>query len=144
MRVDGSGFLWSAPLSLVAVFAAAWHGPRSEWVCLGFVALFMMAWLVLRTGPDWVRSAARAKVVGQALLVALALGILVWINRLGLFPVEINPRYDPEYDWLPLAFPWYVPIGSTVAFVFGVLLVRPNAMACSTEVRDARAPALEQ
>ena len=64
-----------------------------------------------------------------------------WLN-----PVRVNRRHDPEYDWLPLSFPWYVPIGSTVAFVFGVLLARPNApnvIECSTEVRDAHAPALE-
>lgn len=147
MRVDGSGFLWSAPLSLVAVFAAAWHGPRSELICLVFAGLFMAAWLVLRTVPDWVGGGARRRVAGQVLAMALALGFLLWINRFGSFQVEINPLHDPEYDWLPLAFPWYVPIGSTVAFVFGVLLARPNApnvIACSTDVRTARAPALEQ
>jgi Na+/proline symporter len=143
MRVDGSGFLWSAPLSFVAVFAAAWHGPRSEWICLGFAAVFLASWTVLRAVPDAIRSAAPGRVAGQIAAVALGLGLLVWVNRFGLFPVVSNPRHDLEYDWLPLSFPWYVPIGSTVAFVFGVLLARPDASSCSTEVRDARAPALE-
>jgi solute:Na+ symporter, SSS family len=143
MRVDGSGFLWSAPLSLTAVFAAAWHGLRSEWICLGFSGAFFAAWVLLRTLPDALRGASAVRILGQVASVALALGLLVWTNRFGLFPVLRNPHHDPEYDWLPLSFPWYVPIGSTVAFVFGVLLARPNASPCSTEVRDARAPALE-
>jgi len=144
MRVDGSGFLWSAPLSFVAVFAAAWHGPRSEWICLVFAAVFMTAWVLLRSVPDFFRGVPWGRVAGQLVCVALGLGFLVWTNRFGLFSIEKNSRYDPEYDWLPVSFPWYVPIGSTVAFVFGVLLARPNAMACSTDVRTARAPALEQ
>jgi Na+/proline symporter len=143
MRVDGSGFLWSAPLSLAAVFAAAWHGARSESICLGFAAAFMAAWIALRSVPDLSRGVARGRVAVQLAAVVLALGFLVWINRHGFFEVRVNRRHDPEYDWLPLSFPWYVPIGSTVAFVFGVLLARPNASACSTEVRDAAAPALE-
>jgi len=143
MRVDGSGFLWSAPLSLAAVFAAAWHGARSESICVGFAAAFTAAWIALRSVPDLWRGTARGRVAAQLGAVVLALGFLVWINRHGLFEVRVNRRHDPEYDWLPLSFPWYVPIGSTVAFVFGVLLARPNASACSTEVRDASVPALE-
>jgi Na+/proline symporter len=146
MRVDGSGFLWSAPLSLCAVFAAAWHGPRSEWISWGFSAIFLAAWLSLRALPDAFRGVARRRIAVQLLTVAAALGGLVWTNRFGSFPVAIHSRHDLGYDWLPLAFPWYVPIGSTVAFVFGVILARPNAsnvIECSTDVRAARAPALD-
>jgi hypothetical protein len=143
IRAGGSGFAWSAPLSLVAVFAVAWHGPRSEWITAWFAGLFGAAWLVLRAVPDWFRGAPRRAVVLQVACVALAVSFLVWVNRFGLFRVEIDSRFDPEYRSLPLSFPWYVPIGSTVAFVFGVLLARPNATTCSTHVRDARAPALE-
>jgi Na+/proline symporter len=144
MRVDATGFLWSAPLAIVAVIGVAWHGPRSEWITLRFAIAFAAAWIALRSLPDWFRGVPRRTVAVQAASVALAAGFLVWIDRFGLFRVEINSRYDPEYDWLPLSWPWYVPVGSTVAFVFGVLLARPDAKSCSTHDRDARAPALEQ
>ena len=141
-RVDGSGFLWSAPLSLLAVFAAAWHGARSHSICALGAGLFMAAWLALRILPDCLRAEARLRGLGQTCLLAALLLFLIWINRFGLFAVEVNPRYDPEYRWLPIEFPWYVPIGSTVAFVFGVLLARPNAEARGAAITRADAASL--
>ena len=141
-RVDGSGFLWSAPLSVLFVFAAAWHGSRSHAACTIGAGLYMTAWLVLRVVPDWTRGVARVRGLGQTGLLAAGLLFLIWINRFGLFAVEVNPRYDPEYRWLPIEFPWYVPIGSTVAFVFGVLLARPNADARAAAITRADAPSL--
>jgi hypothetical protein len=102
----------------------------------------MAAWLALRVVPDWTRGIARVRSLGQTGLLAAGLLFLIWINRFGLFAVEVNPRYDPEYRWLPIEFPWYVPIGSTVAFVFGVLLARPNADARAAAIHRADAPSL--
>jgi hypothetical protein len=61
---------------------------------------------------------------------ASALFVLVCVNRYGVFAVERNVAADPEWVWLPLRLPWYVPLGSTVAFVFGCILAR-------TRTRDA-------
>ncbi len=137
LRVDGRGWLWSAPLSIVFVFALAWHGPRSIWVCAGFGLIMLAAWTFARVLPALASGAARGALWRQTAALVFALLLLVWINRYALVAVEIGRRGDPEYRWLPLAAPWYVPIGSTIAFVFGYLLARPAARERYADGRSA-------
>jgi solute:Na+ symporter, SSS family len=139
LSVDGSGFLWSAPLSVVSIFAIAWHGPRSEQACAWITALFFVAWIVLRAIPDLRRGTSFVRVVRVAALLATALALVVWTNRYGQFAVERNVATDPEWLWLPLAFPWYVPIGSVIAFVFGIVLARDDRVRAADEPERDRA-----
>jgi Na+/proline symporter len=130
-RIEASGWLWSVPLSIVWVFALAWHGPRSVVVCFVFASAFLAAWIFLRVLPVITKVPSRVPLYGQTLALALGLALLVWVNRYGLVPIESPRRGDPEYSWLPLARAWYVPAGSVIAFVFGHLLARPAAPAHS-------------
>ncbi|MBL8859755.1 MAG: hypothetical protein JNL28_14710 [Planctomycetes bacterium] len=140
-NIGGSGFLWSAPMSLAAVLAVAWHGGEenkaiSQAVFTGCAVLFTLAWFSLRTVSDLKGGSSVRRVFLQlALVIAVSCG-LVWVNRYGLFAVEKSARADTEWLYLPLAFPWYVPLGSTIAFVFGLVWARDDDVSC--EVEDAR------
>ena len=96
---DGRGFLWSGPLSALAVFAAVWHQPAAGWFCLlGCVVLL----------GTWLRRDARGRLAASFLLVvgaALVMGLWRWAEGPG---------------GAVLAWPWYVPLGAVVAWVWGL------------------------
>ena len=103
LRVDGSGLAWSAPLSLLAVFAMVWHEPWAEGVVLGCAGLIAVLWMV------------RAKGRGPRAARVMALGLLgCWLLT--------------SYGQLPggesLPWPWYTPVGTLVAVAFGWALDR--------------------
>jgi hypothetical protein len=142
LSVDGSGYLWSAPLSVAFVFATAWHGPRSAQICALFALIMLVLWLALRAIPDLRRGEGFGRTFLRTLALFAALFLLVCVNRYGVFAVERNVAADPEWVWLPLAFPWYVPLGSTVAFVFGCILARTRTRERAEErVAATTAPA---
>ncbi len=96
---DGRGFLWSGPLSALAVFAAVWHQAAAGWICLlGCVVLL----------GTWLRRDARGRPGASFLLVvgaALVMGLWRWAEGPG---------------GAVLAWPWYVPLGAVVAWVWGL------------------------
>ena len=96
---DGRGFLWSGPLSALAVFAVAWHQPAAGWFCLIGGAVLLVTW--------W-RSAGRGRMGAGLLLVAgVALVIALW-------------RWAEGPGGELLAWPWYAPLGAAVAWLWGV------------------------
>ncbi len=115
LSIDGSGYRWSAPLSVVAVFALAWHeSPTAPWVreaCVAVAGLVLALWVLTRLCKDLPRAPGRALMQLAALVVALALILLL-------------ERYLVFEGGGVLAFPWYIPIGSLYAFVFGIVLAR--------------------
>ena len=98
---DGRGFLWSGPLSVLAVFAAAWHGAAAGWVCAVGGAALLVTWLRL-DGRDR---------VGGGLLLALGVAAV-----LALWRWAEGPGGEV------LAWPWYVPLGVAVAWLWGLWL----------------------
>ena len=96
---DGRGFLWSGPLSVLAVFAAAWHGPAAGWACaVGGAALL----------GTWLRADGRGRVGGSLLL------------ALGVAAVLALWRWAEGPGGEVLAWPWYVPLGGAVAWLWGL------------------------
>ncbi|MCY3965093.1 MAG: hypothetical protein OXG83_08645 [Acidobacteria bacterium] len=96
---DGRGFLWSGPLSALAVFAAVWHQPAAGWICLLGVVVLLAAWL---------RMDGRGRVGGSLFLALGAGGVLaLW-------------RWAQGPGGEVLAWPWYVPLGALVAWVWGL------------------------
>lgn len=123
-RIDGSGFLWSAPLSILAVFALGWSGSSAELPCELGALLLLAAWVVLRAWPAWRDVEQRAELLRQTGWLALGLVALVWCARHPLFWKPLTQHAAPEHVLQSLSFPWYVPAGSLVAFLFGHLLSR--------------------
>ncbi len=96
---DGRGFLWSGPLSALAVFAAVWHQPAAGWVCLLGGVVLLVAWL---------RMDGRGR-FGASLFLVLGVGAV-----LALWGWAEGP------GGAVLAWPWYVPLGAVVAWLWGL------------------------
>lgn len=132
-RVGGSGFLWSGPYSALFVYALAWHGERSRTVCDYAAIAFVVAWFFLRTIPDLKGGEPVKRSFAQFVLVLAAACALAWIQRYGLVATERSEHADPEWVFSALAFPWYVPVASTLAFAFGLLWARDDEMSSEVE-----------
>lgn len=121
LRLDGSGLLWSAPLSVLCVYSLVWHGPGAQALCAGAGAGVFGLWIARRARPAaWAEAAARWLAL-QTVALALALGGIWALARFGI-----------RADGRVLAFPWYVPVGSSLAFTLGWLLDRQRLEAPGT------------
>jgi hypothetical protein len=58
----------------------------------------------------------------QTLILIVGLGIMLWLNYYGYWEPKPNAGAGPAY--LTVAWPWYAPLGSSVAFIWGYLLAR--------------------
>jgi SSS family transporter len=108
--VDGTGLVWSAPLSLLTVFAVAWQPPEHEWARTAVwiaTALFAVAWAMWRIAPA--RESTASKLATTTWL-ALGLGV----------------AHAVQLVHFTVAWPWFVPIGCTTATLFGYLLAVPK------------------
>lgn len=105
LRVDDRGLVWSAPLSVVAVFGVAWKAGWASWAVAASSAILLGLWIVLeaRRRP-WLKTAVFSGAIAVPLLLHWAL--------------PVAP-----------AWPWFIPIGSIVAFGFGWLLAEPRSAA---------------
>ncbi len=102
---DASGYVWSGPLSALAVLAAGSPGPGMRALVLGLCAAAALAWTA-RTLPR----------VGSA--AALRPGVALLTGLVGIAALT----------WLPfeLAWPWWIPLGSLVAWAGGLALQAPS------------------
>ena len=115
LRRGASGFLWSAPLSVLGVFGLVWHGDWALGVCAIGVAALAVAWIVWRWVPEAraLRGKSKGPLVLQSLALATGCGLVIGLCRFATFP-----------DGSVLAFPWYIPCGSLIAFSFALVLDR--------------------
>ena len=119
LKADGSGLVWSAPISLLTVFAAVWHQSWAQAICALCAALILVMWIGLEL-PRWQVSRWRRS---AWLIVALLLLLTVsrYAYSLG------SPDAQGNATCVTVAWPWYTLIGCTMAFVFGWLLARPRS-----------------
>ena len=103
---DGRGFFWSAPLSVLWVMAVVWHQSWSLWAC-GIGAAILLA----SYASNKVRGAGPG--AGRLLLLSAGVAGMLATVRWGVF----------EQGGV-LAWPWYIPLGSVIAFGFGYGLSR--------------------
>jgi Na+/proline symporter len=108
-RVDGSGYLFSAPLSVLAVLSVAWHARWTELALAAGSAALLAAWTWTRVLRGNEAALARA---GRTLALLAGLGLVAWIQAGGF----------------TTAWPWFAPVGAAFAFAFGVLLARRPAV----------------
>ncbi|MEM9801045.1 MAG: hypothetical protein AAGA20_12030 [Planctomycetota bacterium] len=105
-RRGAAGFLWAAPLGVLTVLFGIWHGKvayAASWYAIS--AVFLL-WLVF--GLPRRRQPFGAV---QTLWYAFTLFLLTRIAETGDFD-----------DGKSIAWPWYVPAGSLVTFVYALLL----------------------
>jgi hypothetical protein len=121
LPVRGDGFLWSAPLSFAAVFAVAWHTPWAHAAVAWFAWVTLAAWLALHVLPR-LRDGRRAGLLKRTAWLCLGVALVVWLDRHGMVRELGLVEGDPQPVLRKVAWPWFVPIGCTVALAFGVLL----------------------
>lgn len=139
LRIDGRGFLWSAPLSVMFIFAIVWHHSWAQIVCwsAAILILGLRLWpigrrLVLDATPSGMeRREDQQPIIGKddvrdILLLMFGLGLMLLINYFGHFGAdEVDPVTGDILEYRTLAWPWFIPVGSTVAFVWGYLMSGP-------------------
>jgi SSS family solute:Na+ symporter len=123
-KVDGRGYMWSAPLAVGYVYALAWHNDASHRACVVFAALLFAGWLVYAlVRPRQVSDAGPhvLPVPAQALALLVGLAGMLAVNWYG----EWNAAGPGEpAKMVSIAWPWYAPLGSVVAVIWGYLLAR--------------------
>lgn len=102
---DARGFPQAAALSVLTVFAVSWHA-RWAWITTLVLGLAIVAW--------WALGAGRRAGLPRLAFLVLGAALAVWLARHGTFEREGVER--------SVAWPWYVPIGSTVALVTALVL----------------------
>ncbi|GMU84302.1 MAG: hypothetical protein AMXMBFR47_41720 [Planctomycetota bacterium] len=139
LGVDGRGFLFSAPLSVLCVFALVWHPDlatprpggvsalewffRTQWpavVCGAGSLALLIAWGA-HLGSD-----AVGRALPKTLILLLGIGLMFVLTYFGFWqpaPASADLPMPPPKS---IAWPWQVPIGSIIAFAWGYLLARPK------------------
>jgi solute:Na+ symporter, SSS family len=137
LKIDARGFIFSAPLSVLTVFALVWHQSWGHQVCgVGTVAL-LGAWFVhlyMSTGNGPAGRPSRRPVLPlpqQTVLLLIGVATMLAISYFGYFDTKVAADTG-KVTYITLAWPWFIPIGSLVAFFFGLLLARRNDAAEAT------------
>ncbi|MFQ5460667.1 MAG: hypothetical protein ACE5EL_07730, partial [Anaerolineae bacterium] len=119
LKIDGRGYMWSAPLSVFTVFAMVWHQPWTHiacWVAGGMILLIWL-WRLLAPGHNYRPVLPRFL---QTTVLAAGIGGMLLLNCYGYADGGLDDQGDSVYK--TVAWAWYAPIGSTVAFVWGYVL----------------------
>lgn len=108
-RVDASGLVYAAPLSVAMVVGIAWHAPWTRPALVVALLVLVAAWLgcrALRAGEPPAGRAVRT----------------VWLLAGCAAVLGVNALK------LRVAWPWFAPAGLVVAFVFGWALAAPRPL----------------
>jgi len=117
LNIDGTGFLFSAPIGVLTVLAISPFNQHA-WAahtCLVGSVLLLLAWILTekQRALSW-RS--------LALLIGLGIVLLLVHNAHFLVP----HAETGELVRRTIAWPWFAPFGSAMTFVLGFLLARPR------------------
>lgn len=132
LKRDGSGLVWSVPLSCLAVFALNWQ-PRvqvdedARWPMLvcAIGGLLLLAMFVVRELHR--REGRSPNFPLQAVVFAATVAFIVWLSLNAHFDLGPIPDGPPgAHRYASLAFPWHAPIGCVIAFTLGFILGRPR------------------
>jgi len=136
IKVDARGFIFSAPLSVLTVFAIAWHEPWTHFICWFGAAALFFTWIAILINEGKIvadlvdASEQQRRTVAllvrdwpQAIMLLAGLAIMLWLNHFGYFGTTVDAATG-ILKYVTLAWPWFIPVGSVVAFSFGWLLAR--------------------
>ena len=131
LKIDGRGFMWSGPLSVASIFALVWHQEWTHPICwtAGVILLFTWLWHLAREGDaaSGVRNGPvdpQPRVLpawAQTLVLLAGIAVMLWLNYYGHWG-QGSPDKFGNTAYRSIAWPWYAPIGSIIAFVFAYLL----------------------
>ncbi|MCB9849485.1 MAG: hypothetical protein H6817_02130 [Phycisphaerales bacterium] len=118
LRIDGRGFMWSGPLSAFCVFALVWHEDWSHWVCWLAVGCFLILWIntYLLQSEEGARNLPSFSV--RTLYFVLGLALMPLLSYFAFW----NATEADKTVMHTLPWPWYAPVGSVIAFIWGYLL----------------------
>lgn len=114
-----AGYLWSAPLGLLTVLFGIWHGEVAYATSWWVVGVFLVLWVTLGLPRR-----RRPHGVIQTIWLAFTLFLLTRLAEVGDFD-----------DGRSIAWPWYVPVGSSMALLYAYLLDRPGASGAASPSR---------
>ena len=143
LNVDYRGILWSAPLSVLTVFAISWHAPWALYTTAALAVVILVGWMLsvfagsggrIERGQPSMPAGAGDPLAwlydgAATILVALAGGLAVLLCAY---------RWPSTGQPLSVAWPWNVPIGFTVALGLGFLLARPRHAVDTPERSEAQ------
>ncbi len=129
-NITARGYTWSAPLSVFVVFALVWHEPWANIVCWVGAAVLLMTWMWSQA-RERIPAAKASDELGatvvatpaQTVLLLAGIALMLIISHYGFFDAKTDPLTG-KVRYATLAWPWFVPIGSSVAFLWGYLLAR--------------------
>lgn len=116
LNVDYRGILWSAPLSVLTVFAISWHQAWAKYATVALADVLLIGWIVyIHAGAGGTGSRPSADLAGT-----------LWVTLAGGLAVFLCWYQPSQGSYITVAWPWNVPIGFAVAFSLGYLLGRPR------------------
>ncbi|MBK9120038.1 MAG: hypothetical protein IPM18_10635 [Phycisphaerales bacterium] len=128
LKIDGRGFMYAGPLGVMCVFAVIWHQDWTLYACIGLAAALLLAWMLdIAQQPQHLQNLNR--VLREGVLLLLGIGLMLMLQLYGQWE-GTNDR--GETVKLTLAWPWQVPLGSLITFIWGYLLARPKAQESET------------
>lgn len=135
LKIDGRGFMYSGPLSALCVFAMVWHEPWTHGVCWAFAVIIPLVWIwrlmtetqIVAGLTDWAEQRRRAMALAlrewpQTAILLAGIALMLWLSYYGYWTEPTEDPTSPKV--ITVAWPWYAPVGSTIAFVWGYLLAR--------------------
>ncbi|MBK8913748.1 MAG: hypothetical protein IPM64_03940 [Phycisphaerales bacterium] len=126
MRVNSRGYAWSAPMSVLCIYGIAWHDKLALQVtAIGGAALLGIWGIIEARRRDRAIDDERKDVLPRLyrMLVATAGAALPFLlAQYAILKPEVVAAWGLGAD--KLAWPWYVPVGSIIAFTWGYLLAQ--------------------
>lgn len=122
LGINGRGYMWSGPLSAFCVFAVVWHEPWAHGLCWGATAVFSLLWILRLIADADAPATTRPYLYSattRSLIMAAGLTLMMVLSYHGFWWKE-GP--DGAAVKATVSWPFYAPIGSTIAFVWGYLL----------------------
>ncbi|WP_428388017.1 sodium:solute symporter family transporter [Mucisphaera sp.] len=115
LNKTGYGLVFSAPLSVMTIFAVVWHEPWSINTNIAAGVILVAAWVIAALAGQPERRTVRLLKTP----IVFAGAFLIWyLAEYGYFMI------DGERD--TVAWPWWAVIGFFTAFIFGYLLADPK------------------
>lgn len=124
LNVDSRGYMFAAPLSCMCVFALIWHQSWAQVTCWAAAAILFVAWMavIIVERSTREKSAPVLPPPIQTAILVFGIALMMALCYFGYWPGPADASGNVTYQ--NLAWPWQIPIGTTIAFLWGIALAR--------------------